>query len=189
MFSKNQRSKRSAGQRAVQAREGVNSLDLGDRLVEKLNAQKLEMEQKIGNMTCVLKEMKVLNSNNEIDIPAIKQDIKQYSMPSEWFKNRYEEIIDMCYEMATNLPANIEENSEISGDFGSINLAQIKSFSKCCMKNKSTLCMNQDIKKKIEANFGPLEEILEQTQLTEYQIFPLVIQLLHGEEMEFMGDF
>merc|ERR1719430_2001790 len=46
MFSSS-RSKRAAGQ----------DLDLGDRLVEKLNEQKHQMENKIGNMTCVLKEM------------------------------------------------------------------------------------------------------------------------------------
>ena len=35
-------------------------LDLGDRLVEKLKDQKEQMEQKVGNMTCVLREMNSL---------------------------------------------------------------------------------------------------------------------------------
>merc|ERR1711935_208514 len=42
--------------RAVEAKD----LDLGDRLVEKLAEQKRHMEAKIGNMTCVLREMNCL---------------------------------------------------------------------------------------------------------------------------------
>merc|ERR1712130_888945 len=62
-------------------RAAGDNLDLGDRLVEKLAEQKHQMEAKIDNM------------------------------PSEWFKNKYEHLLDTCYEMATNLPAEIAENS------------------------------------------------------------------------------
>jgi len=184
--------KRQRVQRAAND-EGVvsPSLDLGDRLVEKLTEQRHQMEAKIGNMTCVLKEMGCLNNENEIDLRGMKEETKQYTMPSPWFSQKYDEILETCYEMATNLPHEIEEQSVVTGEtFGSVNLAKIKTFSKCQREAETKLCMNQDIKKKIESNFGPLEEILEQTQLTEYQLFPLVIQLLHGEEMEYMmGEF
>merc|ERR1711990_1018263 len=50
------RSKRQAG------RQDTDSLDLGDRLVEKLAEQKHQMEAKIGNMTCVLKETNTLDA-------------------------------------------------------------------------------------------------------------------------------
>merc|ERR1712055_751488 len=186
MFANSRRrNKRQAGQ----SRDGLSnpSLDLGDRLVEKLNEQKKAMEAKVGNMTCVLKQMKCLDSNNKIDVIAMKKDTEQYTMPSKWFADRYEEILDTCKDMATNLPDQIEENSIVTGEgFGTVNLAEIKSFMKCCSKAKTRLCMNQDIKKKIETNFGPLDDILDQTKLTEYQIFPLVIQLLHGQEMDYM---
>merc|ERR1711892_1579914 len=42
-------------------------LDRGDRLFAKLQEQKREMEARVGNMTCVLRETKVLNKDNEID--------------------------------------------------------------------------------------------------------------------------
>lgn len=162
-------------------------LDLGDRLVEKLAHQKEEMEHKVGNMTCVLREMNCLNSRNEIDVQAMKQDMQQYTLPSEWFGEKYEEIIDTCYEMATNLPAEWSENSVVtSEEYGTIKLGEIKMFMKCCAKSKTKLCMNQDIKKKVESNFGPMEEILKETQLTESEFFPLVMQLLHGQEMDYM---
>merc|ERR1711972_1007407 len=88
-----------------------NNLDLGDRLVEKLAEQKHHMEAMIGNMTCVMKELNVLDASNNIDVQAMKRDIQKYTMPSEWFKNKYEHLLDTCYEMATNLPADIAENS------------------------------------------------------------------------------
>merc|ERR1711935_927293 len=85
-----------------------SNLDLGDRLVEKLQGQKQEMEERIGNLTCILKEVNVLNAKNEISIFAIKRDLEQYNMPSVWFKKNHEALIDTCYEMATTLPAELE---------------------------------------------------------------------------------
>jgi len=167
------------------------SLDVGDRLVEKLNEQRHEREAKIGNLTCVMKHLGMLNNENELDLPNMREEMKTYEMPSPWFSQKYGELLETCYEMANNLPADIEEQSVVTGEtFGSVNLAKIKTFSNCQREGEFKLCMNHDIKKKIESNFGPMEEILEQTQLTEYQLFPLVIQLLHGEEMEYMmGEF
>merc|ERR1711874_838255 len=100
MFANSRRrNKRQAGQ----SRDGLSnpSLDLGDRLVEKLNEQKKAMEAKVGNMTCVLKEMNYIDANNKLDIRAMKRDMEQYTMPSPWFAQRYEELIDTCYDMAT----------------------------------------------------------------------------------------
>merc|ERR1711936_919812 len=139
-------------------RAAGDNLDLGDRLVEKLAEQKHHMEAKIGNMTCVMRELNVLDASNNIDIQAMKRDTQKYTMPSEWFKTKYEHLLDACYEMAT----------------------------KCCEKAKTKLCMHQDIKNKVESNFGPMEDILQETQLTEHEFFPLVMQLLHGKEMDYM---
>merc|ERR1712043_43296 len=168
-------------------RAAGDNLDLGDRLVEKLAEQKHHMEAKIGNMTCVMRELNVLDASNNIDVQAMKRDIQKYNMPSEWFKNKYEHLLDTCYEMATNLPAEIAENSVITGEaFGTVKLGEVKMFSKCCEKAKMKLCMHQDIKKKVESNFGPMEDILQETQLTVHEFFPLVMQLLHGKEMDYM---
>merc|ERR1719209_2801448 len=116
-------------------RAAGDNLDLGDRLVEKLAEQKHQMEAKIGNMTCVMRELNVLDASNNIDVQAMKRDIQKYNMPSEWFKNKYEHLLDTCYEMATNLPAEIAENSVVTGEtFGTVKLGEVKMFSKCCEK-------------------------------------------------------
>ena len=183
------RSKRQASRRPQQPSRRTqpsDNLDLGDRLVEKLAEQKRHMEQEIGNMTCVLKETNALDASNNLDIQAMKRDMQQYTMPSPWFGQKYEQILDTCYEMATNLPREIADNSVVSGSFGTIKLGEIKMFMKCEMRSKMKLCMNQDIKNKVESNFGPMQSILQQTQLTEAEFFPLVMQLLHGEEIDYM---
>merc|ERR1712106_397872 len=156
--------------------------DLGDRLVEKLQGQKQEMEEKVGNLTCILQEVNVLNAKNEISISAMKKDLEQYKSLSVWSKEKHEALLDTCYEMATTLPAELEDGYIVGGEFGTVNMAQVKTFMSCCHKGKAKLCMNQDIRQKIEDNFGPVAEILQQSGLTENQLFPLVQDLLHGQE-------
>merc|ERR1712106_403906 len=160
----------------------VSKLDLGDRLVEKLKGQKQEMEEKVGNLTCILQEVNFLDAKNEISISAMKKDLEQYNLPSVWFKEKHEALLDTCYEMANTLPAELEDGYIVEGEFGTVNMAQLKTFMSCCTKGKAKLCMNQDIKQKIEENFGPVAEILKQSGLTENQLFPLVQDLLHGQE-------
>merc|ERR1712032_1341448 len=106
-------------------RAAGDNLDLGDRLVEELAEQKHHMEAKIGNMTCVMRELNVLDASNNIDIQAMKRDTQKY-------------------EMATNLPAEIAENSVVTGEtFGTVKLGEVKMFTKCCEKAKTKLCMHQ----------------------------------------------
>ena len=54
-------------------------------------------EAKIGNTTCV-REVNVLNASHNIDVQAMKRDDQKYSMSREWFKNKYEHLLDICYE-------------------------------------------------------------------------------------------
>merc|ERR1719356_1962155 len=53
-------------------RAAGDNLDLGDRLVEKLAEQRHHMEAKIVNMTCVMRELNVLDASNNIDVQAMK---------------------------------------------------------------------------------------------------------------------
>merc|ERR1712086_451025 len=179
-FMANFRSKRAAD---------TDALTLNDRLKEKIQHVFEQQQSKVGNMTCVLREMNCLDAVNEIDVRAMKKDSEQYNMPSEWFKNRYEEIIDTCHEVSNTLPEKLYKQEIVKGDFGTVNMGQIKSFMGCCKNAKQRLCMNQGIKNKIKTNFGPVEQILEsfKYQMTEDQLFRQVYQLLHGEgEDEYM---
>merc|ERR1712142_274021 len=111
---------------------------------------------KISNMTCVLRELNV---------------------------------IDSSYEVAENLPADLDNMFNVPNQDSALrNVGKIKSFMNCCKSAKMKLCMNQDTKKKIETNFGPVEDLLEDfnNQVNEEQLFYMVNQLLQGSEEEFM---
>jgi hypothetical protein len=61
-------------------------------------------------------------------------------------------------------------------------LAKVKFYKKCLMHRKMKTCMNYDIKQKIEENFAPLETLVDQTNMDEKALLPLVYKLLHGDE-------
>merc|ERR1712088_938144 len=133
---------RSMGQMRFKRQAG-DSLALNDRLKEKLEHMMKEHVEEISNMTCVLRELNVIDQNNNIDVSAMKKDAEQYKI----LPNTY------------NGPMR--------------NLAKIKSFMNCCKTAKMKLCMYQDTKKKIETNFGPVDQLLEgfNNQITEEQVF------------------
>jgi len=170
-------------------RQADDSLALNDRLKEKLEHMMNEHVEQVSNMTCVLREMNVIDQNNNIDVRAMKKDAQQYKLPSAWFGERYEEILDSCYQVAENLPAGLQDKVLPNNYNGPMrNLGKIKSFMNCCKSAKMKLCMYQDTKKKIETNFGPVDQLLEgfNNQITEEQVFYMVNELLQGDDDKFM---
>merc|ERR1712227_1141293 len=139
-------------------RQADDSLALNDRLKEKLEGVMTEHMSYLSNMTCVMREMNMIDNNNNIDVAAMKAEANnKYKMPSEWFKQRYFTILDSCYEVAQNLPSDLDNEYDIQDDKSLRNIGKIMS---CCKSAKMKLCMNQDTKKKIETNFGPVVELL-----------------------------
>jgi len=160
-------------------------LELGDRLADKLKETKEKARAKIGNFTCVMKELNVLNDKNQIDLRLMKQDLENYNIPSEWFKNQEIRSLEICHEMSEGVPQTVQDDYDYPGVLP--NLAKMKVFMECSEKTRRRTCMRHDMKVKIENNFGPLEQILEQTGLTEAELFPLMQELLYSsEEMEYM---
>merc|ERR1719291_472170 len=153
-----------------QKRQADDSLALNDRLKEKLERLMEDHVSEMSNMTCVLREMNVLDTRNKIDVAAMKADSQNYKMPSEWFKQEYFSILDNCYEVAENQPAELDNMFNMPG---MQHMGKVKSFLTCKKSAKMRLCMNQDTKKKIETNFGPVEELLQSfnNQINEEQLF------------------
>merc|ERR1711893_82244 len=168
---------------SFQKRQAGDSLELNDRLKEKLERLMEEHVSEMSNMTCVLREMNVLDTRNKIDIAAMKADVQNYQMPSEWFKDQYFAILDNCHEVAENQPAELENMYNMPG---MQHMGTVKSFMTCAKTAKMRLCMNQDTKKKIETNFGPVEELLQSfnNQINEEQLFFMVNELLQGDDQE-----
>merc|ERR1711994_395776 len=132
---------RSMGQMRFKRQAG-DSLALNDRLKEKLEHMMKEHVEHVSNMTCVLRELNVIDQNNNIDVNAMKRDAEQYKMPSTWFGDRYEEILESCHQVAENLPASLQDKVLPNNYNGPMrNLAKIKSFMNCCKTAKMKLCM------------------------------------------------
>jgi len=170
-------------------REVDDSVALNDRLEDKLEGMMEEHVNKVSNMTCVLRELSVIDQYNNIDVDALKRDLKQYEMPSLWFEDKYEEILDSCFQVAESLPPSLQEEYAPSNYNGPLrNLGKIKSFMDCSKSARMKLCMYQDTRRKIEDNFGPMDELVEglHNQLSEEQVFLMVNELLEGPEEEYM---
>ena len=61
-------------------RDAEDALALNDRLKEKLETVMTEHMNKLSNMTCVLREMNVIDSRNNIDVAAMKADVQNYEV-------------------------------------------------------------------------------------------------------------
>ena len=49
-------------------------------------------------------------------------------MPSQWFKQKYFSILDNCYEVAENQPAELDNMFNVNGNNELRNMGKIKSF-------------------------------------------------------------
>merc|ERR1712211_210875 len=105
------------------------SLDVGDMLADKLKDQQHKMEEEIGNMTCVMREMGVLNEKNELDFNSQKRALDQFNLPNKWFKNRLLNDMEVCNKMAESLPYDYTQQHNFPG---LVNLSQVKAYMKCC---------------------------------------------------------
>ena len=57
-----------------------DSVALNDRLEDKLEGMMEEHVNKVSNTTCVLRELSVIDQYNNIDVDALKRDLKQYEV-------------------------------------------------------------------------------------------------------------
>merc|ERR1711915_447559 len=90
------------------------SLDIGDRLAEKLQSQKVKMESKIGNMTCVLREIGILNNQNELDFNVQKRAVESHNMQNQWLKKRILNDMETCIDVAKSQPASTTPTSTLT---------------------------------------------------------------------------
>merc|ERR1712122_30149 len=127
--------------------------DLGSKLHEKLEHKKEHMEEMYGNMTCMLRECQVLDSENKFYPEGIKMEW------DEW-KNK------------------IEDDCPWGGE-----MVKTKMYMKCMMKKKVKTCMRKDIKDKLEEHFGGVDKLVKETKIPEYELYEIVKQMLKGPEM------
>lgn len=158
--------------------------ELGDRLTEKLKAKTKEMQAKMGNASCILEELNIIDHNQNIDITGMVQSVKNGEwgeFPDEWIKEHHIKDCQNCATYANSIPQNVFDECAYGEKWGRIVL-----FFGCEKEAKYKTCMNHDMKLKLEKSFGSLEELEQATGLPEYQLLPLTMKLLHEQMDMFM---
>jgi len=157
--------------------------DLGSKLHEKLEHKKEHMEQMYGNMTCMLRECQVLNSQDKFYPEGIKMewDEMKNKIEDPWLRSQLEKYCDQCIEFAENIPQSMLDDCPWGGE-----MVKTKMYWKCMMKKKIKTCMRKDIKDKLEEHFGGVDELVKETKIPEYELYEIVKQMLKGPEMMMM---
>eukprot|EP00095_Tigriopus_kingsejongensis_P009595 maker-scaffold1055_size66517-snap-gene-0.8 protein:Tk09595 transcript:maker-scaffold1055_size66517-snap-gene-0.8-mRNA-1 annotation:"PREDICTED: uncharacterized protein K02A2.6-like" len=90
-----------------------SELDLGDRLLEKLNRFKKSMQAEIGNMTCALQKAGVINEKNELQLEAMIAHFDNLPQPlNPWLKEQLIGDKKKCYAYAQALPQEAVRNGQ-----------------------------------------------------------------------------
>merc|ERR1712055_668782 len=179
LLQRHKRQAKPAGGAAITLPE---SLDLGDRLADKLKQEQEQIKSSVGNMTCIMRKMGVINDQNELDINSQKRALKKLNFESKWLHDRIEDDMEMCVNMANAMPTQAQQRFNYPG---LVNLSKLKAYKKCCLETRLRTCAFYDVKKTLESNYGSMDSILEQTKLTEDQLLPLMMNLLHGDEIKY----
>lgn len=169
--------------RSFSKRAADDEFDLGSKLQEKLTMKKEEMEAKFGNITCMLRECDVLDSQDKFNPDGIKKEGTKWAkmLKDDWLSKEMLKYCDQCVELAQAVPKSMLDECPWGGE-----MVKVKTYMKCIMKHKVKVCMNYDIKKKLEQHFDSVDKLEEETNIPEDQLFMLVREMLKGPEVEMM---
>lgn len=155
--------------------------ELGDRLTEKLQLETQKIQGQLGNLSCILKECNIIDNNEDLDLNKMVQSLERGEwgvFPDEWLKEQSIKNCRQCVTFAEAIPRTILQECPYGEKWG-----KIKMFMHCDKMAKWRMCMNHDIKQKLEKNFGKLEDLEQATGLQENQLLPLTMKLLN-EQMD-----
>jgi len=158
--------------------------ELGDRLTEKLKQETEKMQAKLGNASCILQELGMIDANQNLDINKMVKSVEDGewgTFPDQWLKENHIKDCRNCATYADSIPKSVFDECAYGEKWGRIML-----FFQCEKEAKYKCCMNHDMKQKLEKSFGSLEELEQATGLEEYQLLPLTQKLLHDQMDGFM---
>merc|ERR1711893_368041 len=84
---------------------------MGEKLNEKLMEQKAKFEAKAGNMSCILQELNMINSDMELDLDGMVNSLDDYNVEDEWLVKKLKKSVRLCYAMANAIPAEVLNES------------------------------------------------------------------------------
>nr|XP_027231531.1 uncharacterized protein LOC113823112 [Penaeus vannamei] len=125
---------------------GYNQYQTNNRAKRSADYGKMEevmtsMQAKISNITCILKELKYIDENNNIDISETTKGIMNMEVSDE-LKDDLMESATMCRDFAMCLPAE-KAKSPLKRELG-VPLG----FFKCLVMKNLQACMKNDLREK-----------------------------------------
>merc|ERR1712241_1213089 len=164
--------------RSFVKRAADDEFDLGSKLQEKLAMKKEHWEAQYGNITCMLRECDILDSKDKFNPEGTK---RAKMLKSEWLSTEMTKWCDLCVELAEAVPKSMQDACPWGGE-----MVKVKTYMKCMMKHKVKICMNYDIKQKLEQHFDSVEKLEDETNIPAEQLFMLVREMLKGPEVDMM---
>merc|ERR1711994_267873 len=147
-------------------------LDIGDKLVEKLKMEQEKMKMKYGNKTCLLQELNIIDSDRNLDLPAMLKQVDSYGVKDKWLLDKEKKSMRICYAMAESLPREVLKNCMDEKMF------KIKVWWHCSEMEKWKVCMGKDVKEKLEEEFGSLDKLQDDTGMDEKTLLMMTYSLL-----------
>merc|ERR1712213_157341 len=132
-------------------RAAVDLFELGDRLTEKLQQKTEEMKAKMGNASCVLKELDIIDQNENLDVSGMVQSIENGEwgkFEDEWLQEQHIKDCRTCATFAETIPKSVFAECAYGEKWGKIMM-----FFQCEKESKYKTCMNHDMKLKLEKSF------------------------------------
>merc|ERR1712212_481018 len=183
-----------------QATEGILNPDQDDFLefIEDFGDFKEDIAGKMGNLTCVLTELKYLTEDLKLNIdyytsPASEIDgfvlEESFAKDPEWSKKLADGYSD-CYKISENFPQTALNRNPLTKIFGRHMI-----FFRCANRNEKRMCAQGQMLKYLEAIYGkddskkPSEFGLPDDKYDAAAVSIMVMQNAASSEEEFVGNF
>merc|ERR1711974_229782 len=98
-------------QKHKRAADGV--FELGDRLTEKLKAETATMQAKLGNASCVLQELGIIDQNQNLDVKKMVKSVEDGEwgqFPDKWLEEHHIKDCQTCATYADSIPKPVLTN-------------------------------------------------------------------------------
>merc|ERR1711976_7760 len=113
----------------------------GKRDLESLHS---DVMAKLGNMTCMLREMGFINEKKQIDVEGVKKMFKSLPGIDFMLKEDMVKSVDTCAKMAQCMPVEEYAGVPVGKD-----LVPAMMFVHCCKGKKIEACVKKDLREKL----------------------------------------
>ena len=112
---------------------------LGEFMAEKLIEQSVKMQAKVGNASCVLKELRIIDANKKLDVNSMVESIENGEwgyFPDPWLKTENIKNCRTCATYAGSIPNTFFDECAYGEEWGRIML-----FLQCEEDAKYKVCI------------------------------------------------